>query len=58
MLSYPTVRLILVSSFLLNFLSTAFDIVFVLFTYTSIELGGLGRSVSCCNTLVSFKSLT
>ncbi|KAF8324456.1 major facilitator superfamily domain-containing protein [Cantharellus anzutake] len=43
-LSYPTVRSIMVSSFMLSFVSMAFDVVFVLFSYTSIDLGGLGRT--------------
>lgn len=47
MISYPTVCSILLSSFMLSFLSMSFEIVFVLFSYTKIELGGIGRSVSC-----------
>jgi hypothetical protein len=39
------VRLIMTSTFLLTFLAIAFEIVFVLHSYTSVELGGLGRSV-------------
>ncbi|PFH50071.1 hypothetical protein AMATHDRAFT_146091 [Amanita thiersii Skay4041] len=44
--SYPTIRDLSISGCALSFVATAFDVVFVLFCYTSISAGGLGFSAS------------
>jgi len=44
LITYPAVRSILYSGFALSFLSMAFEVVFILYSYSKPELGGLGRS--------------
>ncbi|KAJ7724068.1 major facilitator superfamily domain-containing protein [Mycena maculata] len=46
LLAIPVIRALTLSGFALNFISTAFDVVFVLFCYTSVETGGLGFSAT------------
>lgn len=46
LLSLPHVRAVLWPAFLLSFLSVAWEVVFVLYSYTQADLGGMGRSVS------------
>lgn len=41
----PHVLYLLASGFLFNFLGIGAEVVFVLYSYTSVELGGMGRSV-------------
>ncbi|KAJ7043197.1 major facilitator superfamily domain-containing protein [Mycena alexandri] len=41
LLAIPVIRALTLSGFALNFISTAFDVVFVLFCYTAVESGGL-----------------
>ncbi|KAF8324457.1 MFS general substrate transporter [Cantharellus anzutake] len=43
-LYYPKVPSMLISTSMLSFLAVGFDVMFVLFSYTGIDLGGLGRS--------------
>ncbi|KAJ7632184.1 major facilitator superfamily domain-containing protein [Roridomyces roridus] len=45
-LSIPMIRAVTFSAFVLSFLGGAFDVVFVLYAYTSIENGGLSFSVN------------
>ncbi|THV07911.1 major facilitator superfamily multidrug-resistance, DHA1 sub-family [Dendrothele bispora CBS 962.96] len=45
LLSIPIIRTISESAFFLSFISTAFDVVFVLFCYSPIHSGGLALSV-------------
>lgn len=45
LLSKPHVRAVLASGFLLSFLGVGVEVVFVLYSYTRINLGGMGRSV-------------
>lgn len=52
LLRIPEVRSIAASSFMLSFLGMGLEVVFILFSYTSIELGGLGRSVSFTHYVV------
>jgi hypothetical protein len=42
----PHIRAVLGSGFMLSFMAVGFDVVFVLYSYTSVSLGGMGRSVS------------
>jgi len=44
LLASPQVRAILASTFMLSILGMGFEVVFVLYSYTRIDLGGLGRS--------------
>ena len=44
-MALPAMCSLVTSGFALSLLSTAFDVVFVLFSYSSIESGGLGFSV-------------
>ncbi|RDB20946.1 Endothelin-converting enzyme 1 [Hypsizygus marmoreus] len=44
--SIPVIRALCISGFALSFISTAFDVVFVLFCYSPISNGGLGFSES------------
>lgn len=53
LLAIPSLRSLIVSSFALSFVSTAFDTVFVLFAYTPIETGGLAFNVGCRFSKVS-----
>ncbi|KAF8590442.1 MFS general substrate transporter [Ramaria rubella] len=46
LLAIPVVRALAISSFALSFLSGGFDVLFVLFCYSSISAGGLGYSAS------------
>lgn len=46
LLKKPHIRAVLGSAFMLSLLAVGFDVVFVLYSYTSIELGGMARSVS------------
>jgi hypothetical protein len=43
--AFPSLRSLIISSFALSFVSTAFDTVFVLFAYTPVEAGGLAFNV-------------
>lgn len=45
LLAIPVVRALAISSLALSFLSSSFDVVFVLFCYSPITTGGLGYSV-------------
>lgn len=45
LLGRPIIRAICTSACALSFVSTAFDVIFVLFCYSSVEHGGLGLSV-------------
>jgi hypothetical protein len=51
-LSRPPVRAVYATGALLAFLAIAFDVVFILFAYTAIDLGGLERTVSANNSLI------
>jgi len=46
LLSIPIIRALCASGCALSFISTAFDVVFVLFCYSPIQTGGLAFSVS------------
>ncbi|KAF8299932.1 MFS general substrate transporter [Clavulina sp. PMI_390] len=46
LLSIPHVRAILISAFLFSWLGVGFDVVFTLYSYTRVDLGGMGRSPS------------
>ncbi|KAL0947387.1 hypothetical protein HGRIS_013502 [Hohenbuehelia grisea] len=46
LLTFPVIRALCVSGFILSFITTAFDVLFVLFCYTPVQSGGLGFSVS------------
>lgn len=46
-LSLPAIQSVFLSGALLSFLTVGFEVIFVLFSYTSISLGGLDRSVRC-----------
>lgn len=48
LLSSPHVRALLASGFMFNLLGVGLEVVFILYSYTSIDLGGMGRSV--CDT--------
>ena len=39
------VRALLTSAFMLSLTAVGFDVVFVLYCYTDVQLGGMGRSV-------------
>jgi hypothetical protein len=41
----PVIRALALSGLALNFITTAFDVVFVLYAYTAVETGGLGFTV-------------
>lgn len=45
LLAKPHVRAVLSSGFMFSFLGVGFEVVFVLYSYTRIDLGGMGRSV-------------
>lgn len=45
LLSKPHVLYLLASGFMFNLLGVGAEVVFVLYSYTSVELGGMGRSV-------------
>lgn len=45
LLSIPHVRAVLVSGFMVAMLGVGLEVVFILYSYTSIDLGGMGRSV-------------
>lgn len=45
LLAMPIIRTICMSAYMLSFISTAFEVIFVLFCYSPIEQGGLGFSV-------------
>jgi hypothetical protein len=45
--SVPIIRALCLSGCALSFISTSFDVVFVLFCFSPIDLGGLGFSVRC-----------
>lgn len=45
LLGNPKIQTMLLSGFLLSFISVAYDVVFILFSYSPIELGGLAKSV-------------
>jgi hypothetical protein len=45
LLSSPIIQAICASACVLSFISTAFEIVFVLFCYSPVENGGMGFSV-------------
>ncbi|KAF8184892.1 hypothetical protein K438DRAFT_1837053 [Mycena galopus ATCC 62051] len=42
LLTIPVIRALTLSGHALNFITTAFDVVFVLYAYTPVEMGGLG----------------
>lgn len=46
LLRLPLMRAICVSGCALSFVGSAFDVVFILFCYSSVQMGGLGFSVS------------
>lgn len=45
LLSKPHIRAVLMSGFMFSFLGVGFQVVFVLYSYTRVDLGGIGRSV-------------
>jgi hypothetical protein len=45
LLAIPAIRALTLSGFVLNFISSAFIVVFALFAYTAVEAGGLGFTV-------------
>jgi hypothetical protein len=45
LLAIPVIRALTLSGFALDFISSAFNVVFVLFAYTAVEAGGLGFTV-------------
>ncbi|KAJ7871414.1 major facilitator superfamily domain-containing protein [Mycena olivaceomarginata] len=46
LLALPVIRALALSGLALNFITTAFDVVFVLYAYTAVETGGLGFTAS------------
>ncbi|KAF8299925.1 MFS general substrate transporter [Clavulina sp. PMI_390] len=44
LLSKPEIRAILTAAFLFNLVGIGFDVVFTLYSYTSVELGGMSRT--------------
>jgi len=46
LLSLPIIWALAISGFALSFLSTAFEVVFILFCYSPLDSGGLSFSVS------------
>ncbi|KAF9061692.1 MFS general substrate transporter [Rhodocollybia butyracea] len=57
LLSIPVIRALSISAFALEFNSTAFDVLFVLFCYTPILNGGLGFSPSTIGFVLSSSGL-
>jgi hypothetical protein len=53
-LSQPTARWVFSTSFLLSGQAIAFDVVFILFAYTALDLGGLQRSPAEIGYVLSF----
>ena len=45
LLSKPHIRAVLATSFMISFLNVGTNVVFVLYSYTRVNLGGMGRSV-------------
>lgn len=45
LLSKPHIRAVLASGFMLSLLNVGTQVVFVLYSYTRVDLGGMGRSV-------------
>lgn len=46
LLSKPHIRAVLASGFMFSLLGIGTDVVFVLYSYTRVDLGGMGRSVT------------
>lgn len=55
LMALPAIWALVTSGFALSLIGTAFDVVFVLFCYSSIESGGLSFSVR--NTLQTYRRL-
>lgn len=49
----PHVRSVMGAAFLVSFLAVAWEVVFVLYSYTQVNLGGMGRSVSISSPALS-----
>ncbi|KAF8310792.1 MFS general substrate transporter [Clavulina sp. PMI_390] len=45
LLANPQLRAVMLSGFMFNLLAMGFSVLFVLYSYTQVEIGGLGRSV-------------
>lgn len=54
LLSQSHIRAVLGSAFMISFLNIGFDALFALYSYTSIALGGIGRSVRIILFSLSF----
>ncbi|KIK64332.1 hypothetical protein GYMLUDRAFT_240890 [Collybiopsis luxurians FD-317 M1] len=57
LLSIPIIRALSISAFALNFIGTAWDVLFVLFCYTPIENGGLAFSPTTIGFILSSSGL-
>jgi MFS family permease len=57
LLSIPIIRSLSISAFALNFIGTAWDVLFVLFCYTPIKSGGLSFSPSTIGFILSSSGL-
>lgn len=53
LLSKPHVRAVLSAGFMFSFLGVGTDVVFVLYSYTRVDLGGMGRSVRLASCRLS-----
>ncbi|KAF9001902.1 major facilitator superfamily domain-containing protein [Cyathus striatus] len=57
LLSLPIIRALCISACVLSFISTAFDVIFVLFCYSPIDRGGLGFNASEIGIVLAISGL-